>query len=200
MPYTPFSWVYRLPWSWFSFSPSSSKETRDMATPPAKADATPPWIKELMKVDGLHEVKDFEKLSKWLRSDGKTLGNPTKLPWCGDAVDTAMHLALPDEPRPGDLGKNPYWALNWTYFGKPCRPCLWAVGVFKRDGGGHVGFLMAQTDTHYLVFGGNQGNRVCLTWIKKDQLVEARWPLSWANPNLDLPWRQIQEGTGASLS
>ena len=76
-----------------------------------------PWMLEAKKVNGLHEVSDKAALSKWLKSEGRTLGDPTKLPWCGDFVDTAMSLGLPGEPRPGPLGQNPYWALNWLHFG-----------------------------------------------------------------------------------
>ncbi len=145
-----------------------------------------PWITELKHVIGLHETRDNAKLSKWLRSDGKTLGNPGVLPWCGDAIDTALHLALPQEPRPGDLGKNPYWALNWLFLGVACRPCFGAIAAFKRPGGGHVGVLVGQTKTEYQVFGGNQGDAIGYTWIAKARCVGTRWPSSFANPNMAL--------------
>ena len=151
-------------------------------TPPAL-----PWIVEIQKVLGLHEAKDKEALSLWLKSDGKTLGDPSQLPWCGDAVDTALSLALPGEPRPGDLGKNVYWALNWLYLGKSVRPCYGCVGVFKRPSGGHVGFLVGETDKTYLVLGGNQGDTVRVSEIEKDRLRGARWPSTFPNPNVQLP-------------
>lgn len=46
-----------------------------------------PWINEILTVFGLHEKKDNAKLAAWLKSDGKTLGDPKALPWCftGDA-------------------------------------------------------------------------------------------------------------------
>jgi len=49
-----------------------------------------PWMVEAKKVMGLHENRDRAVLAKWLKSDGKTLGDPSKLPWCGDFVDTAI--------------------------------------------------------------------------------------------------------------
>lgn len=157
-------------------------------TPPAL-----PWIIELEKVKGLNEISDKAKLSAWLKSDGKTLGDPAKLPWCGDAVDTAISLALPGEPRPADLGKNVYWALNWLYFGKAVRPCYGCVGVFKRPEGGHVGFLVGESEKHYLVFGGNQKNSVRYSWLEKDRLRGARWPSTFPNPNIQLPKSQVSE-------
>jgi uncharacterized protein (TIGR02594 family) len=56
------------------------------------------------------------------------------------------------------------------------KPVPGAVLVFQRPGGGHVGFYVAETATHYQVLGGNQKNKVSLTLISKDRLVAARWP------------------------
>ena len=103
---------------------------------------TLPWIEESRKVFGLHEVRDNTRLREWLRSDGKTLGDPAAFPWCGDFTETAIKNSLPNEPFVGDLGKNPYWARNWTMFGKTVRPCYGCVLVFERGSGGHVGFAM----------------------------------------------------------
>ena len=147
-----------------------------------------PWVKEFEKVLGLHEVRDKAKLSAWLRSDGATLGDPTKLPWCGDAMDTALHLALPNEPRPGDLGRNPYWALNWSWLGTALTfPYYGAIAAFKRPTGGHVGVLVGQSDDEFLVLGGNQGDSVSRVWIAKDRARAIRWPSTYANPKFPLP-------------
>ena len=146
-----------------------------------------PWITELEKVYGWHEVRDHDKLAKWLRSDGKTLGDPAKLPWCGDAADTALFLALPKEPRPGALGQNPYWALNWKLLGVPCAPCFGAFAAFERPGGGHIGVLVGQTATHYQVLGGNQGDTISRVLILKTRCKARRWPSTFANPLLPLP-------------
>lgn len=146
-----------------------------------------PWVVELEKVLGWHETRDRDRLSRWLRSDGKTLGDPSKLPWCGDAVDTALNLGLPQEPRPGDLGKNVYWALNWQFLGKTSPACYGAVGVFMRPGGGHVGFLVGQDSGAYMVLGGNQSDSVSRAWIDKKRCVAIRWPSTFPNPRAELP-------------
>jgi len=167
------------------------------AAPPVKSTGVdsalpPPWIQQIAKVEGLHETRDKAKLSKWLKSDGITLGDPTKLPWCGDAVDTAMELALPNEPRPGDLGKNPYWALNWLYFGKALKePVYGAVVVFKRPSGGHVGFIVGQNETHYEVFGGNQSDSVSKVFIEKSRCVGIRWPSTYTGNKTPVPYRKL---------
>jgi uncharacterized protein (TIGR02594 family) len=152
-----------------------------------------PWIEAGLAVYGLHEVRDHKALSAWLKSEGRTLGSPAKLPWCGDYVDTAIALALPSEPRPGKLGENPYWALNWEFFGKPSPECFGAVAAFKRPGGGHVGFLVGQDATSYRVLGGNQGDAVSYTWILKTRCKHIRWPATYKNPAVPLP-RMTRDG------
>jgi uncharacterized protein (TIGR02594 family) len=146
-----------------------------------------PWVRELELVFGWHEVRDHERLSKWLKSDGATLGDPAKLPWCGDAMDTALELALPDEPRPGDLGKNPYWALNWSWLGVECGPVYGAIAAFKRPTGGHVGVLVGQSQEFYQVLGGNQGDSISRVMIAKDRCRAIRWPKTFTNPRVALP-------------
>jgi uncharacterized protein (TIGR02594 family) len=135
-----------------------------------------PWVAETHAVLGLHETRNRAALSAWLRSDGKTLGDPSRLPWCGDLVDTAIARALPNEPRPGALGVNPYWARNWLLLGVPCLPSFGCIAVFVRDGGGHVGFLVGEDATHYHVLGGNQGDRVSVVRIDKRRCLGTRWP------------------------
>ena len=92
----------------------------------------PPWVQELRQVQGLHEVRDRERLMEWLSSDGTTLGDPSRLPWCGDAVETAVKRCLPNEP----VIKNPYWSRNWKMFGVDCPfPKIGSIIVFlKREG------------------------------------------------------------------
>jgi uncharacterized protein (TIGR02594 family) len=135
-----------------------------------------PWIVEGKKVFGLHEIKDNAALRAWLKSDGKTLGDPKALPWCGDYVETCIAKTLPKEAFPGALGENRYWARNWALFGKEVKPCYGAVGVFVRDGGGHVGFLVGEDATDWYVLGGNQGNTVSIVRIAKARMIAARWP------------------------
>ncbi|HLP66392.1 MAG TPA: TIGR02594 family protein [Rhizobium sp.] len=157
-----------------------------------------PWIEEGEKVLGLHELKNNKELSAWLKSDGAFLGNPSKMPWCGDFVDTALERAIPNEPRSKALKLNPYWALNWNEFGVATDEYFGAVVTFKRPGGGHVGFVVGiSTDgQYYLVLGGNQRNRVSRTWIAKGRHRALRWPSTYKNPRIPLP--RIEKKTAAS--
>lgn len=132
----------------------------------------PPWMVEVNKHIGLHEQKDNQALSEYLLSDGTTLGDPAENPWCGDLVETVIANSLPDETIPA----NPYWARNWSRFGVECEPRLYCVLVFKRGDGGHVGFMVGETKSHYIVRGGNQSNRITDSEYKKSDLLAARWP------------------------
>jgi peptidoglycan hydrolase-like protein with peptidoglycan-binding domain len=118
------------------------EDARAKARPIVKGE--PAWMVEARSVTGLHEVKDYAELAAWLRSDGPTLGDPRKLPWCGDFVQTAIKLTLPNEAIP----ENPYLARNWLKFGVETKPRLGAVMVFwrgSRNGiSGHVAFYVGE--------------------------------------------------------
>lgn len=141
--------------------------------------SVPPWMHEAFSVHGLHEVHDNAVLKKWLRSDGKTLGDPAALPWCGDFVETCIKNSVPDEPFEGALGENPYWARNWLYLGQPCPATMYCIGVFSRGSGGHVGFIIGEVGGYYAVYGGNQNNTVGSTKIEKTRCLGLRWPLRY---------------------
>lgn len=139
-----------------------------------------PWMVEAKRLLGRHETRDKGWLSRWLRSDGRTLGDPEKLP-C-DFVETCIRLALPGEPLTGPLGENPYWARNWLRLGSEITPTYGAVVVFSRGSGGHVGFAVGQDEKCLFVLGGNQSNSVIVTPVPKANLLGARWPATFARP------------------
>lgn len=162
-----------------------------------------PWVNELGKHLGWHEVQNNAALETWLRSDGSTVGDPSKVPWCGDCMETAIRLTLPNEWVITDkrLRTNPYWALNWVYFGVQCKPAYGAISAFRRDGGGHIAVLMGFDKKHnrYRIRGGNQSNRVSDTWIDAVRMAPAcpRKPSTWAH---ELPPLPFMDSTGAIIS
>lgn len=153
-----------------------------------------PWVQEAKRVLGRHEARDNGWLSKWLRSDGKTLGDPAQLPWCGDFVETCIRLVLPDEPFPGALGENPYWARNWLRLGSEITLTYGAVVVFSRGSGGHVGFAVGQDADALHVLGGNQSNAVTVARIDKGRLLGARWPDTYSRPITHYLPRMTRDG------
>lgn len=156
-----------------------------------------PWIEELERRLGLQEVRDNKELREYLRSDGNTLGDPAKLPWCGDLVETPIALTLPEEPLPA----NPYYALNWRSFGVEVPDGMvprGAIVTFERRNsagkliGGHVGFVVGHDKTYYHVLGGNQSNKISITKIAKSrQEGTLRWPATYTPPTESLPYTTL---------
>lgn len=148
------------------------------SAPVAPSDV-PPWVVLARSKIGLSEKFHNKELRAFLKSDGRTLGNPAKQPWCGDFVETCIALKVPHDVLPS----NPYYALNWKTFGRPLKePALGAVMVFSRPGGGHVGFYEGERKDAYYVLGGNTANAVRRSWIAKSRLKAIRWPKSVALP------------------
>lgn len=145
------------------------------------ADVMPPWIALAKKKMGLHEVRNNAELKAFLKSDGRALGDPSKLPWCGDFVETCIAVSLPREP----MVANPYWALNWLKFGIEVpkdKPVMGAVGVKSRDGGGHVFFIVGHDNSHFHALGGNQSNSVSIVKIAKSDVKGLRFPSTYPMP------------------
>jgi len=142
------------------------------------------WYDSLHKMIGKHEVRNNKELSAWLKSDGATLGDPSKQPWCGDAIETAIALTLPNEKLP----KNPYLASAWSTFGKYVKPQKGAILSFWRGSPsswqGHVGLYAGEDSKNFYVLGGNQSNTISIAPIAKNRLRKdgSRWPLTGQEP------------------
>lgn len=153
----------------------------DTKTTPRDIDT--PWVNEIGRHLGLHERFNNRELRAWLSADGRTLGDPAVLPWCGDAVQTALALSLPNDRLTGATLSNPYLARNWLEYGEECRAGFGAVVVFyrgRKDGhSGHVGFVMGYDamTKRILVRGGNQDNRVSDAWLDEKRVLGFRRPV-----------------------
>lgn len=149
--------------------------------------ASIPWLDLAIRKKGLHESRDYRELSTFLKSDGRTLGDHRRLPWCGDFAETCIAVTLPDEPLP----TNPYLARNWLKLGSAIKPTLGAVLVFWRGSktgtSGHVGFAVGESGSSYYVIGGNQSNAITVAPISKARLLGVRWPATVARPEIHLP-------------
>lgn len=152
---------------------------------PTAAPASPllPWLAEAENLMGTAEVlgpRSNPVILDWAKNlDVNYPGDDVA--WCGLFVAHCIGSTMPDEILPG----NPLGARRWETFGDPAAPRLGAVMVFWRksqtSGLGHVGFYTGEDDTAYRILGGNQTDKVCLTWIAKDRFVKARWPRSAAS-------------------
>lgn len=168
------------PLTWARLFPSVARQEQEAFHTGPDA----PWMDEALRKMGLHEGTHNRTLSNWLKSDGATVGDPAKIPWCGDFCETAVSLTLPDEP----MVVNPYLAANWVKFGIQCRPQYGAILSFWRGSPsswkGHVAFYVAEDDVAYHVLGGNQRNSVSITRIEKNRLRShgCRWPSTAMEP------------------
>lgn len=138
-----------------------------------------PWMALAYQKKGLRETDPA--LKEFLKSDKgqPRLGDPSKIPWCGDLVQTIIALTVPGEAFP----INPFLARNWLKFGVPVDPCYGSILVFSRPGSsfsGHVGCYVGETKTHYKVLGGNQSNAITDgALIQKGRLLGARMPKTY---------------------
>lgn len=180
--------------------PAAALQKRD-GTPAGSTEA--PWVNELGKYLWKHETRDNAKLKAWLKSDGRTLGDPKELPWCGDAMETAIRLSLPMEPWSGRVAANPYLARNWLDFGVPCEMSYGAIAVLwrgSRNGtSGHVAAVVGYDPKRrrLRIRGGNQSNMVSDAWISEDRVLGYRKPATW-RPTL--PPVPIMNSKGAVVS
>jgi uncharacterized protein (TIGR02594 family) len=137
------------------------------------AENMPPWMAEMHRRMGLHEVRDNAVLTAFLKI-GSFLGNPRDLPWCGDAVESCIAKTLPREPLPS----NPFFAQAWAKFGNDVRqPLVGSVGVIRWSGTtGHVGIVAGIEGNTVNLLGGNQSNAINITGFSKSKFIAFRWP------------------------
>lgn len=135
----------------------------------------PAWLVEARLHIGLREIpgpRHNRTILDWIKRLGGWFTDD-ETPWCGTFVAHCLDAAKVT-PRP----KHWYRALAWGDWGKASQPVIGAIAVFGRSGGGHVGFVVGESATHYYVLGGNQNNMVRIDPIAKGRLVDLRWPES----------------------
>lgn len=149
----------------------------------------PVWVREARRFMGLKEIsgpKYEPTIVDWAKRFGGWIAKfyvDDDIPWCGLFVGHVVAVTLPREKLPANV----LGALQWAKFGRELNaPAPGAILVFKRAGGGHVGFYIGETSTHYIVLGGNQNNSVSVTRIEKKRLVNGgiRWPTTGEQPGL----------------
>jgi len=153
----------------------------------------PPWMYELIRRMGLHEARDKAELVEFLKI-GDFLGDPSKLPWCGDAVESAFAKTLPFEALP----TNPFFAQNWDHFGHSVDPMVGAVGVIRWSGSaGHVGFISKVTPTQISMVGGNQTNTISNATFPRSAFIGYRWPDTFSETQYPVFKGAVSNASGA---
>jgi len=150
----------------------------------------PKWLQIARTKIGRKEIVG-RRHNSWIAKGWKRLGvgwfNDDETPWCGFFVADCLNDVGLSYPKMFPRAK------SFASWGKASTPCLGAIVVFGRKGGGHVGYLVGENDKSYYVLGGNQKNMVSITPILKSRAIATRWPSTISNPDIDLP--QMSGGT-----
>lgn len=144
----------------------------------------PRWLKFARRYSGLREIKGKnhapEILEMW-----KTLGLPYKddeTAWCAGFVGFVLESSGINSTRSA-------WARSYENWGiKLKTPVVGCVVTFKRDGGGHVGFVVGRDQKgNIMVLGGNQSDAVNIKPFATSRVTGYWWPKGEALPNGSLP-------------
>lgn len=123
----------------------------------------PPWLQTARREVGQHEIAGSPsnpRIVEYMHAV-TTLHSPDddtdETPWCACFMQWVL-------AQVGIAGTNNAWALSYKRWGveePAANPRIGSIAVFKRPGGGHVGFYTGQAGTGRIkVLGGNEGNAV----------------------------------------
>ena len=129
------------------------------------------WIATAKTFVGMHETKDIKKLDMMLKDLKAPSYITNKMAWCGTFVAYCLKQHGITYPR------HWYRALDYLNYGAKLKaPCVGAVAIKTRKGGGHVCFVVGKTKDNKLVcLGGNQSDSVCYAIYKQSDFEEFRW-------------------------
>lgn len=97
-------------------------------------------------------------------------------PWCAAFVGYCLKKA-------GLRNTGTLWALHYATYGQKLKaPVIGAIATKKRDGGGHVFFVVDFDNTYVWGLGGNQRDAVNVMRYRRDELVSYNWPDGIALP------------------
>jgi len=132
-----------------------------------------PWMATAFDLIGTKEApgtRNTQEILDWATIAGIDY-EADATPWCGLFVS----FCLVDNGIP--VVDQPLWALSWKSYGlRLTEPAFGCIMVFKRSGGGHVGFAVGEDDTSFRILGGNQSDQVMIKSYPKSRWVGCRWP------------------------
>lgn len=163
----------------------------------------PAWLRLARTFDGLAEIPGPTSNPAILKM-ARDIGAPSwyhndDQPWCAVfanyvLLSSALPMALGSRGDQFDRLR----ARTFNDYGQSLAgPAIGAIVVFSRPEGAHVGFYIGE---HFRrapgrpmqrlirVFGGNQSNRVCATWIGAERLRGVHWPTGIPLPAIGPVW------------
>lgn len=148
----------------------------------------PQWLAIARPLVGLREIHGKEHapeiLDMW-RAIKRSGIQSDEVPWCAAFVGSCLERAGIRSSRFESAASYLTWGVRLD---GPAHGC---IVVFRREGGGHVGFVVGEdTDGNLLVLGGNQGDSVSVKAFARERVTGYRWPVDV--PTLHVP---LQIGT-----
>lgn len=139
--------------------------------------AAPRHMVEAIKLIGQKEIVGAQhnaEILLWAKECGiQKIYSNDEIAWCGLYVGICLKRAERDILSGYDILR----ANSWSTYGNPIPKQDAMFGdlmIFKRPGGYHVGFYVAEDETHYHILGGNQSNAVNIIRIEKARLQAVR--------------------------
>lgn len=137
---------------------------------------TPPWLVEARKHLGLKEgpgSKDNPTVVSFYALAGHPEVKHDEVPWCAAFVGAML-------TKVGIKGTGTLWALDYSTWGQKLKmPVLGAIATKKRNGGGHVAFVIAADPNYVWLLGGNQSDSVCIAKYARKDIYSYSLPEGW---------------------
>lgn len=156
--------------------------TTSPATPVVVVSATAPWMKFAKLEIGQKEIKGLKNNPRIIAYHATTTlrAHTDETPWCSSFVNWVLK-------QDKITGTNSAAAASWLTWGKASTAKYGAIVVINNKkaanskltySGNHVGFLVQEIPTHYIILGGNQSDQVKLSRFPKKSwhLRGYRWP------------------------
>lgn len=139
----------------------------------------PIWVTTARKDIGTREgvgAANNPKVVAYFRDAGFAGVTNDEVAWCAAFVGAQLR-------RSGVLPDNSLRARDYEKWGvRLKRPVFGCVGVRRRHGGGHVGFVVGARSRELALLGGNQDQRVSIEWKDRAHFTDFRWPSYAAVP------------------
>lgn len=133
----------------------------------------PIWITHAKTFIGLAEgsgEKDNPKVVAFYAKAGHPEIKHDSVPWCAAYVGGVL-VDVKIKPT-GTL-----WALDYSKWGiKLDKPAVGAIATKKRNGGGHVFFIVGWDKDYVWGLGGNQSDKVCVVRYPRSVVFSYTWP------------------------
>ncbi len=148
----------------------------------APVTSSTPWMSYARNEIKQKEIKGAEHNPRIIAYHATTTLNAEKdeTAWCSSFVNWSLKQA-------GIKGTGSAAAISWLKWGKSTNAKSGAITVIYNlkktnssltTSGNHVGFLVQETATHFVILGGNQSDQVKISYYQKStwNLKGYRWP------------------------